>query len=408
MFFNKKIEVVIDEKRIDEILNRGVVSNIFPDQKEFKDLLLSGKRLRFYWGVDATAPTLHLSHAKNFILLEEFRKLGHEVIVLFGDFTARIGDPTDKSSTRAMLTKEDVVLNIKKWKELISPIISFKDSVNPALVKLNGEWLDKMDLNKFIELASNFSVQQMLERDMFQKRLSDEKPIQLHEFLYPLMQGYDSVAMDVDVECCGTDQTFNAMVGRTLQKRYNNKNKFVVAVNLMENPVTKELMSKSLGTGVFLGNSASEMYGAIIAQADEMTEVIYTNVTRLPLSDVEKLKSDPKNFKMIVAKDVVKIFFGEKYAEEAEKNWIETFSKGGVPDDVQIIKSVADMGLVDILVENKIVESRGEFRRLIDGGGIKKADGTQIKDPNVLVENETYKIGKRRFVKIEIEAVDAN
>nr|MBP9763368.1 tyrosine--tRNA ligase [Candidatus Paceibacterota bacterium] len=386
----------------------GVVSNIFPDQKEFKDLLLSGKRLRFYWGVDATAPTLHLSHAKNFILLEEFRKLGHEVIVLFGDFTARIGDPTDKSSTRAMLTKEDVVLNIKKWKELISPIISFKDSVNPALVKLNGEWLDKMDLNKFIELASNFSVQQMLERDMFQKRLSDEKPIQLHEFLYPLMQGYDSVAMDVDVECCGTDQTFNAMVGRTLQKRYNNKNKFVVAVNLMENPVTKELMSKSLGTGVFLGNSASEMYGAIMAQADEMTEVIYTNVTRLPLSDVEKLKSDPKNFKMIVAKDVVKIFFGEKYAEEAEKNWIETFSKGGVPDDIQIIKSVADMGLVDILVENKIVESRGEFRRLIDGGGVKKADGTQIKDPNVLVENETYKIGKRRFVKIEIEAVDAN
>ncbi len=408
MFFNKKVEVVIDEKRIDEILNRGVVSNIFPDQKEFKDLLLSGKRLRFYWGVDATAPTLHLSHAKNFILLEEFRKLGHEVIVLFGDFTARIGDPTDKSSTRAMLTKEDVVLNIKKWKELISPIISFKDSVNPALVKLNGEWLDKMDLNKFIELASNFSVQQMLERDMFQKRLSDEKPIQLHEFLYPLMQGYDSVAMDVDVECCGTDQTFNAMVGRTLQKRYNNKNKFVVAVNLMENPVTKELMSKSLGTGVFLGDSASEMYGAIMAQADEMTEVIYTNVTRLPLSDVEKLKSDPKNFKMIVAKDVVKIFFGEKYAEEAEKNWIETFSKGGVPDDVQIIKSVADMGLVDILVENKIVESRGEFRRLIDGGGIKKADGTQIKDPNVLVENETYKIGKRRFVKIEIETVDAN
>ncbi len=408
MFFNKKVEVVIDEKRIDEILNRGVVSNIFPDQKEFKDLLLSGKRLRFYWGVDATAPTLHLSHAKNFILLEEFRKLGHEVVVLFGDFTARIGDPTDKSSTRAMLTKEDVVLNIKKWKELISPIISFKDSVNPALVKLNGEWLDKMDLNKFIELASNFSVQQMLERDMFQKRLSDEKPIQLHEFLYPLMQGYDSVAMDVDVECCGTDQTFNAMVGRTLQKRYNNKNKFVVAVNLMENPVTKELMSKSLGTGVFLGNSASEMYGAIMAQADEMTEVIYTNVTRLPLSDIENLKSDPKNFKMIVAKDVVKIFFGEKHAEEAEKNWIETFSKGGVPDDIQIIKSVADMGLIDVLVENKIVESRGEFRRLIDGGGIKKADGTQIKDPNVLVENETYKIGKRRFVKIEIEAVDAN
>jgi tyrosyl-tRNA synthetase len=237
---------------------------------------------------------------------------------------------------------------------------------------------------------------------MFQKRLSEEKPIQLHEFLYPLMQGYDSVAMDVDVECCGTDQTFNAMVGRTLQKRYNNKNKFVVAVNLMENPATKELMSKSLGTGVFLDVSANDMYGAIMAQADEMSEVIYTNVTRLPLSEIENLKQDPKNFKMLVSKEVTKIFFGEKLSENSEKNWVETFSKGGVPDEVEIIKAESNKGLIDVLVENKIVESRGEFRRLIDGGGVKKADGTQIKDPNVLVENETYKIGKRRFVKIEI------
>lgn len=402
MFFNKKVEVVTDEKRVDVILDRGVVFNVFPDEGEFRQLLKSGKRLRFYWGVDATAPTLHLSHAKNFILLEEFRKLGHEVIVLFGDFTARIGDPTDKTSARAMLTKEDVDLNIKKWKELISPIINFNDKTNPAKIKLNGEWLEKISLNKFIEIASNFSVQQMLERDMFQKRLSEEKPIQLHEFLYPLMQGYDSVAMDVDVECCGTDQTFNAMVGRTLQKRYNNKNKFVVAVNLMENPTTKELMSKSLGTGVFLGVSANEMYGSVMAQADEMSEIIYINVTRLPLSDIENLKQDPKNFKMLVSKEVVKIFFGEKNAEDAEKNWVETFSKGGVPEDLQVIKAKDNQGLIDVLVENKIVESRGEFRRLIDGGGIKKADGTQIKDPNVLVENETYKIGKRRFVKIEI------
>lgn len=404
MFFNKKVEVVTDEKRVDAILDRGVVFNIFPDENEFRQLLKSGKRLRFYWGVDATAPTLHLSHAKNFILLEEFRKLGHEVIVLFGDFTARIGDPTDKTSARAMLTKEDVDLNIKKWKELISPIINFNDKTNPAKIKLNGEWLEKISLNKFIEIASNFSVQQMLERDMFQKRISEEKPIQLHEFLYPLMQGYDSVAMDVDVECCGTDQTFNALVGRTLQKRYNNKNKFVVAVNLMENPTTKELMSKSLGIGVFLGTSANEMYGSVMAQSDEMSEVIYINVTRLPLSNIENLKQDPKNFKMLVSKEVVKIFFGEKLAEAAEKNWVETFSKGGVPEDLQILKAKDNQGLIDVLVENKIVESRGEFRRLIDGGGVKKADGTQIKDPNVLVENETYKIGKRRFVKIEISS----
>jgi tyrosyl-tRNA synthetase len=403
MFFNKKPQIITDEKKIDEILSRGVIFNIFPEKEEFKELLKSGKRLRFYWGVDATAPTLHLSHAKNFILLEEFRKLGHEVVVLFGDFTARIGDPTDKSSTRAMLSKKDVDLNIKKWKELISPIINFNDSVNPAQVKLNGEWLEKINLSKFIEIASNFSVQQMIERDMFQKRLSEEKPIQMHEFFYPLMQGYDSVAMDVDVECCGTDQIFNAMVGRTLQKRYNNKNKFVVAVNLMENPVTKELMSKSLGTGVFLDLSANDMYGSVMAQPDEMTEVIYVNVTRLPLNEIENLKRDPKNFKMTTAKEVVKIFYGESSSVVAEKNWIETFSKGGIPDDVQMIKVDASKGLIDVVVENNIVESRGEFRRLIDGGAIKKSDGTQIKDPNILVENETYKIGKRKFIKLEVE-----
>ncbi len=403
MFFNKKVEVVTDENKINEILNRGVVSNILPDDKEFRELLKSGKRLRFYWGVDATAPTLHLSHAKNFILLEEFRKLGHEVIVLFGDFTAKIGDPTDKASARAALSNEDVALNIKKWKELISPIINFKDSTNSAKIKLNGDWLSKMDLSKLIEIASNFSVQQMLERDMFQKRMSEGKSIQLQEFLYPLMQGYDSVAMDVDVECCGTDQIFNAMAGRTLQKRYNNKNKFVVAVNLMENPITKELMSKSLGTGVFLGTSANEMYGSVMAQPDEMSEVIYRNVTRLPISDIENLKTNPKNFKMIVAKEVVKIFYGEQKSIDAENNWVETFSKGGVPEDVQEISAEENQGLIDVLVENKILESRGEFRRLVEGRGLKKSDGTQIKDPNVLVENETYKIGKKIFVKIVVK-----
>src|SRR3989338_2351694 len=200
------IDIVTDKKRIEEIFNRGVVTQIIPSKEELLKRLLSGDRLRIYIGADPTSDSLHLSHAKNYMFLEELRQLGHEVIVLVGDFTAQIGDPTDKESARVQLTEEQVKENVKSWIKQIKPLMDFEAKDNPPQIKYNSEWLSNMKLKDEILLASNLTVQRMLERDMFQKRLKENIPIYLHEFEYPLMQGYDSVAMDVDVELCGTDQ----------------------------------------------------------------------------------------------------------------------------------------------------------------------------------------------------------
>ena len=266
-----------DKIKIDEILSRGTIVEILPTKEEFRNRLLSGKKMRFYIGFDATAPNLHLSHAKNFMFMEKIRKLGHEVIILFGDFTARIGDPTGEGTARQQLSRKEVLANVKKWIKIVKPFMDFSTKKNPPKIMYNHDWLSKLNFEDVANLASNFTVQQIISRDMFQKRLKEEKPIYLHEFFYPLMQGYDSVAMDVDVEVCGTDQIFNALAGRTLLKKLKNKEKFVVALTLMENPKTGELMSKSKGTGVFLGGTAENMFGQIMSQPDEMMEILFIN-----------------------------------------------------------------------------------------------------------------------------------
>src|SRR3989344_955531 len=202
------------QKELQELLTRSVAT-ILPTAAQFEEVLKSGKQLRMYIGADATGPHLHLGHATNFLFLEKLRKLGHEVIILFGDFTAMIGDPTDRESARVPLTEEQVNAHIATWKNQVGKILDFDTVENPALIKRNSEWLSKLKFGDILSLASNFTVQHMLERDMFEKRIQEGKPVHLHEFLYPLMQGYDSVAMDVDVEVGGTDQIFNALAGRT-------------------------------------------------------------------------------------------------------------------------------------------------------------------------------------------------
>ncbi|MFA7193651.1 MAG: tyrosine--tRNA ligase [Candidatus Paceibacterota bacterium] len=406
MFFNKKFEVVTDESKIDVLLSRSI-STILPSKEDLKKEFMSGRRLKIYIGADATGPDLHLGHATNFFFLERMRQLGHEIVILFGDFTAMIGDPSDKDATRVRLSREEVEENIKTWKKQISKVLKVDDKKNPVTFEKNSKWLSTLTFEKVVDLASNFTVQQMIERDMFDKRIKEGKPVYVHEFMYPLMVGYDSVVLDVDIELGGNDQTFNMLAGRTLQKNLTGKNKFVVATTLLQNPVTgKKLMSKSEGGYVSLQDDSKNMYGKIMALPDEVIKSLFIDGTWLSdeeILDLDKLISEnPKEAKMRLAREIVAIYHDKKAAEDAEKNWVETFSKGGVPEDLQILKAKDNQGLIDVLVENKIVESRGEFRRLIDGGGIKKADGTQIKDPNALVENETYKIGKRRFVKIEI------
>lgn len=392
------------EQLVDEILERGIISSILPSKKEFRERLLKEK-LRFYIGADATFNSLHLSHAKNYLLLEDFRKLGHEVIVLFGDFTARIGDPSGKSTARKQLSREEVLENTKGWLEQIKPLMNFTDKENPAKVMYNHDWLAKLTMEEVINLTSNVTVQQMLERDMFQKRIKEEKPIFLHEFLYPIMQGYDSVAMEVDVEMCGTDQIFNALVGRTLLKKIKNKDKFVVAVNLMENPLTGELMSKSRGTGIFLSFSAEEMYGAIMSQPDEMIKVFLINNTRMSLKEVDALlkNKNPRDAKMKTAWEIVKMIKGEKDANHAQENFIQKFQKKEAPSDLPEISVGSEEILINILKNCLPKKSGSDLRRLLDQGGIKIGEETKKDGQEKIIvptEGLVLKAGKKDWFKI--------
>lgn len=390
--------------QIEKLLNRGIITNILPSKEEFINRLNS-KKQKFYIGADATSDSLHLSHAKNYQLLEEFRQLGHEVVVLFGDFTARIGDPTDKNSTRTKLTKNEVQKNVSCWLEQIQPLLDFNDPINPAKIAYNSEWLSKLNFEDILELASNFTVGQLLERDMFTKRINQDKPIFMHEFMYPMMQGYDSVAMDVDVELCGNDQTFNALVGRKLQKTINQKDKFVVTVNLMENPLTGELMSKSRGTGIFLKFDAYDMFGSLMAQPDEMIKVFLINNTRIELSEVEEIVSlHPRDAKIKMAFEVTKIMKSEEQASKAKERFINQFQKKKVleEDMVNVIIQEEQMGLFELvrkLLDNSF--SNSDILRLIKQNAI-TVNNLKQTDKNMIIstENIVVKVGKRKYFKI--------
>ena len=391
------INTVIDKKIIKDVFDRGVVSQVLPSQEELFERLLSGDSLKIYIGADPTSDSLHLSHAKNYMFLEELRQLGHEVIVLVGDFTAQIGDPTDGNTARKRLTEEQVRENVKSWVEQIKPLMDFDDKENPPRILYNSEWLSKMTWKDEIELAYNFTTQQMLERDMFQKRIKNGLPIYLPELQYPLMQGYDSVAMDVDAELCGTDQIFNALVGRTLLKRLKNKDKFVIAVNLMENPKTGELMSKSRGTGVFLSSPPREMFGAVMAQPDEMIEVLFINVTRIPLSDKEKIMSlGPRDSKLLIAQDIIKRFYGEKESQKARDEWERVFSKGELPSEMEEVEGGR---LVDVVEAGAGVSST-QSKKLIDQGAV-MVNSEVVKEWNRQVnKGDVLNIGPKKFVKV--------
>ena len=397
-----------DEKTIDEILSRSVVE-ILPSKELLKKELLSGRQLRIYVGADPTGPALHLGHATNYIILEKLRKLGHKIILLVGDFTARIGDPTDKTASRIQLTREQVLGNAKHWQKQLAPVISFDDKKNPVELVYNHDWLSKLTFEDVIGLASNFTVQQMLERDMFEKRMAENKPIYVHEFFYPLMQGYDCVHLDVDMELCGNDQKFNALAGRTLLQRYKKKEMFVFITTLLENPVTKEkMMSKSLGTGVFLDASPADMYGKIMAQPDENIPQLFTDCTYLSIEDITGIKKElsggtvnPKQIKARLAFEIVKIYHGEAAAQAAQKSFDKTFAKGGVPEDIQEVQLAKGQSLAEALIAAKVVESKTEWRRLILDGAVRTEADEKITDPAFApAATIILKVGKRRFVKI--------
>jgi len=394
-----------NNEKIEEILTRSI-AEILPTKDGLRNELKSGKRLRIYTGTDATGTSLHIGHATNYMVLEKLRRLGHEVIFLVGDFTARIGDPTDKNETaRKQLTREQVIENVKTWIDQVRPVIDVDNKENPVRILFNNDWLSKLSFEDVINLASNFTVQRMIERDMFQVRMQSNKPLYLHEMLYPLMQGYDSVAIDVDVEMCGRDQKFNALAGRTLLKKIKNKEKFVLITTLLENPKTGEkMMSKSMGTGVFLDFDANKMYGSLMSQPDENMRQLFTDCTWLDLKEIDEiLKTDnPRDSKMRLAFEITKIYHGDKAAKSAENNFIGIFQKKELPNEMRSYKLTDDTSdLIDVLVFTGLASSKSDARRSIDSGSI-RMDGIKVISELSLPKNKEFILqkGKRYFIKI--------
>ena len=393
------------EQQIDEILNRSV-GEILPTKEKLKEKMMSGDKLRIYIGTDATGASLHLGHATNYIILEKFRKLGHKVIFLIGDFTSRIGDPTDKGAARVQQTREEVVAHTQTWLDQIKPLVDINNEENPVEIVYNHDWLAKLTFEDVIDIASNFTVQRMLERDMFEKRMKEGKPIHLHEFFYPLMQGYDSVELDVDIEMCGSDQKFNALAGRTLLKKYKNKEKFVFITTLLENPKTGEkMMSKSLGTGVYLDWSANKMFGGIMSQSDENMKQLFIDTTLLELDEIDNIleTNEPRDAKLKLAFEITKIYHGEKEAQKAQEYFVNTFSKKEIPDDVKEYNTQEGVNILELLVATEGAISKGDARRKIQQNGV-SIDGEKITDVNYKIiskdDEKVMKVGKKFFVKL--------
>jgi len=396
------MSVKIDQNLIDEFLDRGV-EHVYPSRDFLESRLKKNEPLKIYLGIDPTGPTLHLGHAIILRKLKAFQELGHKVILLIGDFTGMIGDPTDKSAARKMLTREQVLENAKLYKEQASKFISF-DGENAAELKYNSDWLGKMFFGDVVELAAHFTVQQMLERDMFQERMKEKKPIHLHEFLYPLMQGYDSVAMDVDGEIGGNDQTFNMLAGRDLMKDMKNKEKFVITMKLLTDPTGKK-MGKSEGNMITLLDSADEMFGKVMSWTDGMIDggfEILTNVSSAEVEELKKENPNPRDQKARLAFEVVKEFRGASEATGASEAFDKLFKDKEIPDDMPEFH-LGSKNILDVLMETKLAASKGEARRLVDGGGVKVA-GEVVSDYGFTVEPTVEGVviqkGKRGFAKV--------
>jgi tyrosyl-tRNA synthetase len=392
---------------INELLSRGI-QNIYPTKEFLENKIKKGEKLTIYLGIDPTGPTLHLGHAIPIKKLAEFQKLGHKIILLMGDFTAMIGDPTDKNATRKQLTHKEVMSNLKNYKKQAGKLISFSGK-NAASFKFNSKWLKNMNFEKVLSLASNMTVQQMLERDMFNRRVKEGKPIYIHEFMYPLMQGYDSVAMNVDGEIGGNDQTFNMLCGRDLMKIIKNKDKFVITVKLLEDNSGKK-MGKTENNMLSLSDTAEDMYGKVMSWTDGLIIPgfeLCTNISLLEISNIEdalKNGANPKDFKIKLAKEIVSIYHGDKKALQAQENWDNTFSKKEIPEDVLEIKAKKEDLLMEVLVFNKIVSSKNDYRRLVDEKAITKMNTDEkITEYNIKVDSSVYRIGKKRFCKIILE-----
>ncbi|MEK7140448.1 MAG: tyrosine--tRNA ligase [Patescibacteria group bacterium] len=392
------MKVVTDEKRIEEILSRGV-EDIFI-KEHLREVLLSGKQLRIKLGIDPTGPAIHLGRAITLRKLKAFQNLGHQVVLIVGDFTAKIGDPSDKLEKRPMLTDEQINNNLKKYLKQIALILDLKNTE----IRYNSEWLKKMNFIELGQLLECFTVQQMTKRRNFKKRIDAGEDVFMVEFLYPALQGYDSVAVKSDVEIGGFDQLFNLKAGRTVQKRYKQKEQDIMVLSMLEGTDGRK-MSSSWGNTISLLDTSDVMYGQVMAVRDDLIIKYFTLCTDISIPEIVNFKKElesgtnPRNVKMKLAYEIVKIYHGEKRAQEAETNFINKFQKKEIPDQIEEINGGKPL---EVFVMNHIASSTSAARRLFDAGAVTDlTDNKKITVKDELKSGHVYKIGKHRFIKIK-------
>lgn len=375
---------------LNTVLTRGV-QQILPTRAGLESLMHE-KMITLYQGFDPTAPSLHIGHFIGVRKLAQFQSLGHKVIFLIGDFTGLIGDPSDKGAARRKQTPKEVLENLKNYTKQVERVIDFHGP-NAAKVMFNSKWLAKLNFEGIIDLASNFTVQQLIERDMFQERLKNEKPIYLHEFLYPLMQGYDSVAMGVDLEVGGNDQLFNMMAGRSLMSAVKGKNKFVMTMKLLTDSGGKK-MGKTDGNAVFLADSAEEMYGKVMSWSDDVIDQSVESLTDFPLDYV--LTHGPLTAKKAVAFEVVRQVHGEKSAKEAQDVFEKTFQKKAPDFSINVNSGETLMKTIASFTSRKSISSAKE---LIRQNGVDVNNKTIIDQNYKVKSGDEIKVGGRTFLK---------
>ncbi|WP_455483568.1 tyrosine--tRNA ligase [Haemophilus parahaemolyticus] len=395
---SQSIETILAE------LKRGV-EDIY-SEADLIEKLKENRPLRVKLGADPTAPDIHLGHTVVLNKLRQFQNFGHEVIFLIGDFTATVGDPSGKNATRPPLSREDVLRNAETYKEQIFKIL---DPQKTRIV-FNSDWLGELGTVGMIRLASNYTVARMLERDDFKKRFANQQSIAIHEFIYPLLQGHDSVALEADVELGGTDQTFNLLIGRELQKSAGQKPQVAMTLPLLVGLDGEKKMSKSLGNYIGVAEAPGEMFGKIMSISDELMWDWYNLLSFRPLAEIAQLKVDveagknPRDVKILLAKEIITRFHNEEAANAAEQEFINRFQKGAIPDEMPEFTFEGEIGLATLLKETGLVPSTSEAIRSAQQGGV-KIDGEKVDDVRQNAQKGTfvYQVGKRKFARVTVK-----
>lgn len=400
MNIDEQIKIIM--KGVDEIIGLDSLQDKLKKSNENKEPLI------VKLGLDPSAPDIHLGHTVVLRKMKQLQDLGHKVVIIIGDFTGKIGDPTGKAKGRKALTTEQVLENARTYEAQIFKILD-KDKTE---VRFNSEWLSKLSFEETIKLASTMTVARMLEREEFKKRYESQVPISIHEFFYPLMQGYDSVSIHADIELGGTDQRFNVLMGRMLQKEYNQEPQATIFMPLLEGLDGKEKMSKSLGNYIGIDEKAEVIYEKAMAIPDDLIIKYFNLVTDIHPDDIQNFESDlrnnksnPRDIKMKLAKEITKLYHGVEEAQKAEERFKMIFQRGQIPEDIDtIFASKEDFDFADVLVLNNIVKSKNELRRLASQGGI-KINNNKIDDLSdiKLVEKMIVQIGKKKFVCIDLK-----